>query len=322
MKAIRINQFGGSEVLKYDDVPDLLPGAGECLIDMQAIGVNYTDVQTRKGSAPSTPLPLIPGREGSGVVARIGKEVTEVIVGDTVVYCGVTGSYAQQAVVPSDRLVKVPEGMDARTAAATLLQAMTAHYLVHSTYKLKKGDICLVHAGAGGMGSLLIQMAKRVQATVITTVSTNPKAKLAKAAGADAVINYSNSDFEAEILEVTDGKGVQVVYDAVGKTTFEKSIACLAPLGMMVLYGQASGPVLPIDPSILGNGSLFLTRPTLANYTMTREDLIWRANEVLEWARTGEIKQHIGLILPLSSAPEAHRKLEQRETMGKVLLIP
>ena len=322
MKAIRIHQFGGPEVFKYEDVPNPSPGLGEALINMRAIGVNYTDVNTRSGANPS-PLPLTPGREGAGVVSAIGERVSQVAVGDLVGYCGVTGSYAQQAVVPADLLVKLPEGTDARMGAAAMLQGMTAHYLVYSTYHLKGGDTCLIHAGAGGMGLLLIQMAKRIGATVITTVSTDAKAELARGAGADTVINYAVQDFEAETKKATSGKGVQVVYDAVGKTTFDKSIACLAPLGMMALYGQASGPVPPVDFNSFGSGrSLFITRPGLASYTATRESLLWRANDVLGWVASGELKLHIGHTFPLSEASEAHRLLEGRATTGKVLLMP
>ena len=321
MKAVRIHQVGPPEVLQYEDVPDLTPGPGEAIVKMEAIGVNYTDVGTRSGTSPS-PLPITPGREGAGVVSAIGEGVNEVAVGHRVGYCSVTGSYAEQAVVPAGRLVPLSERTDARTAAATLLQGMTAHNLVYSTYPVKKGDKCLIHAGAGGTGSLLIQLAKRIGATVITTVSTDEKAKVARDAGADLVINYTSQDFEEETKKATDGKGVQVVYDAVGKTTFNKSMACLAPLGMMVLFGLASGPVPPQDLGILRAGSLYLTRPALGDYTATREDLMWRANDVLGWVASGELKLNISHTFPLAQAAEAHRLLEGRASTGKIVLIP
>lgn len=321
MKAIRIYQFGDPTVLKYEEVPDPTLKANECIIDIRAIGVNYTDVQTRKGNSPDL-LPLIPGREAAGVVSAIGKEVTEIALGDLVAYCGVTGSYSQRASVPADRLIKLPEEISASLGAASLLQGMTAHYLTRSTYQLKPGDLCLIHAGAGGVGLLLIQMAKALGATVITTVSSTTKAALAENAGADVIINYFTHDFETETKNATHGKGVQVVYDAVGETTFRKSLACLAPLGMLVSYGQASGPVPDVNIASLSARSLFLTRPTLANYTASRRDLLWRAHDVLTWLSAGTLKLTIGLTLPLAKAAEAHSQLESRTTTGKTLLLP
>ena len=321
MKATRVHQVGGPEVLKYEDVPDPSPGPGQALVDIQAVGVNYTDTYTRSGLYPSN-LPLTLGVEGAGVVSAIGDGVTEVNVGDTVCYNGTMGSYAERQVVDAWRLVKVPEGADAQMGATVLLQGLTAHYLVYSTYPLKAGESTLIHAGAGGVGLLLIQMAKHLGAYVFTTVSTEEKAALAKDAGADHVILYTRQDFEQEIKKATDGRGVQVVYDAVGLTTFEQSLRCLAPRGYLVLYGQSSGLVPPISPSTLQTGSYFLTRPGLAHYTATRDDLLQRAGEILDWAVSGQLKLRVDRTLPLSEAAEAHRALEGRQTAGKLLLVP
>ena len=321
MKATRVHQVGGPEVLKYEDVPDPSPGPGQALVDIQAVGVNYTDTYTRSGLYPSK-LPLTLGVEGAGVVSAIGDGVTEVNVGDTVCYNGTMGSYAERQVVDAWRLVKVPEGADAQMGATVLLQGLTAHYLVYSTYPLKAGESTLIHAGAGGVGLLLIQMAKHLGAYVFTTVSTEEKAALAKGAGADHVILYTRQDFEEEIKKATDGRGVQVAYDAVGKTTFEQSLRCLAPRGYLVLYGQSSGLVPPISPSTLQTGSYFLTRPGLAHYTATRDDLLKRAGDVLGWAVSGQLKLRVDRTLPLSEAAEAHRALEGRQTAGKLLLVP
>jgi NADPH2:quinone reductase len=321
MKAIQITQVGGPEVLKYTDVPDPRPGAGQALIDVKAIGVNYTDIYTRSGVNPPA-LPTIPGGEAAGVVIQVGEGVSEVEVGDLVAYTGAGASYAEKVVVPSWRLVKLPEGLDAESGAAAMLQGMTAHYLCHSTYPLKPGDTCLVHAAAGGVGLLLTQMAKSLGAQVIATVSTQEKAKLASEAGADHVIIYTVEDFEQEVNKITSGKGVQVVYDAVGLTTFDKSIACLAQRGYMVLYGQASGPVPPVPLSMLNRKSLFLTRPGLASYTATREELLQRAGDVLGWVKSHKLDLHIHGKFPLRNAAEAHRQLEGRLTTGKLLLIP
>jgi NADPH2:quinone reductase len=321
MKAIQITQVGGPEVLKYTDVADPSPGPGQALVDIKASGVNYMDVYVRSGLiAPS--LPAIPGGEGAGVVAQVGEGVTEVQIGDLVAYTGAGASYAEKVVVPSWRLVKLPEGLGADSAAAVMLQGMTAHYLCYSTYPLKPGDTCLVHAAAGGVGLLLTQMAKSLGARVIATVSTDEKAKLAAAAGADYVINYSEQDFAEEVDKISGGDGVQVVYDAVGLTTFDKSIASLAPRGCMALYGQASGPAPDISPSILARKSLFLTRPSLGVYTSTREELLQRAGDVLGWVQSGKLDIRIHGKFSLSDAAEAHRQLEGRLTTGKLLLIP
>ncbi|MDP6102034.1 MAG: quinone oxidoreductase [Dehalococcoidia bacterium] len=321
MKAIQITEVGGPEVLKYMDVTDPSPGPGQALIDMKASGVNYMDVYARSGLNPPS-LPTIPGGEGAGVVAQVGEGVSEVEVGDLVAYTGAGASYAERVVVPSWRLVKLPEGLDADEAAAVMLQGMTAHYLCYATYPLKPGDTCLVHAAAGGVGLLLTQIAKSLGARVIATVSTAEKAHLASAAGAHHVINYVEQDFEKEVSKISGGEGIQVVYDAVGLTTFDKSLACLAPRGYMVLYGQASGPVPPISTSILGRKALFLTRPSLGVYTSTREELLQRAGDVLGWVRSGKLDLRIHGKFPLEDAAEAHRQLEGRLTTGKLLLIP
>ncbi len=322
MKAIRVHNYGGPEAMTLEDVPSPKPGEGQAVVRLEAIGVNFIDIYQRMGLYP-LPLPFTPGNEGAGTVEEIGPEVMEVAPGDKVAYSGAIGSYAGYAVVPSWRLVKLPQGIDPITAAAAMLQGMTAHYLSHDTYRLKPKDICLVHAAAGGVGLLLIQMAKRRGARVIGTVSTQEKARLALAAGADEIILYTEKDFEQEVMGLTGKSGVQVVYDSVGQATFDRSLNCLAPRGTLVLYGQASGPVPPFDPQVLNaRGSLFLTRPTLAHYTLNREELLSRANQVLGWAAEGLLNVRIGETFPLAEAGEAHRKLAGRETTGKVLLLP
>ncbi|OGL03855.1 MAG: NADPH:quinone reductase [Candidatus Rokubacteria bacterium RIFCSPLOWO2_02_FULL_68_19] len=322
MKAIRIKTLGGPEVLTLEDIPDPKPGPGEAVVKLEAAGLNFIDVYYRTGLYKAQ-LPITLGVEGGGVVTEVGPNVAEVKVGDRVAYSGVLGSYAQFAAVPAARLVKLPEGLDGKAGAAAMLQGMTAHYLSHATYPLKPGDWCLVHAAAGGVGLLLCQMAKMRGARVIGTVSTEAKAKLARAAGADEVILYTTQDFEAEVKRITGGAGVPVVYDSVGKTTFDKSLNCLAPRGVMVLYGQSSGPVPSLDPAILNQkGSLFLTRPSLVHHTATREELLQRSGDVLGWIKAGKLKLRIDLTLPLAQAADAHRQLEGRQTTGKVLLIP
>ncbi|HEU0022354.1 MAG TPA: quinone oxidoreductase [Dehalococcoidia bacterium] len=321
MKAVRITEYGGPEVMKYQDLPDPSPGDGQALVEMQAVGVNFTDTYSRSGVNPP-PLPWVVGVEGAGVVRRIGPGVSGLKEGDVVAYSGVAGSYAEQAVVPAARLVKLPAGLDARAGAAAMLQGMTAHYLCHSTYAVKPGDRVLIHAGAGGVGLLLIQMVKRLGGYVYSTVSTEAKAELARGAGADQVILYTQQDFAAEVKKATAGAGVQVVYDAVGKTTFEKSISCLGRRGYMVLYGQASGAPAPMNPGVLGAGSLYLTRPGLGDYVATRGELEQRAGDVLGWVKSGELKLRVEHVFPLSQAAEAHRQLESRATTGKLLLIP
>ena len=322
MKAIRFHHTGDPAVFRLEDIPTPEPGAGEALVKLAAVGVNFIDIYQRSGLYKTT-LPCTAGSEGAGEVTAIGSGVAEAAVGDRVAYSGAMGAYAEYAVVPAWRLVQVPETVDLKTAAAVILQGMTAHYLTHSTYPLKAGDTCLVHAAAGGVGLLLVQLAKRLGARVIGTVSTPEKAELARSVGADETILYTERDFKAEVKRLTDGKGLQVVYDSVGESTFDRSLDCLVPRGYLVLFGQASGPVPPVDPQILNSkGSLFLTRPSLAHYSLTREELLWRANEILGWAATGELKVHIGVQLPLSEAAEAHRRLASRRTTGKVVLLP
>jgi NADPH:quinone reductase len=322
MKAIVVEQFGGDEVLQYKDVETPTPKAGEALVKIGAIGLNFIDVYHRTGLYP-LPLPFTPGLEAAGTVVAVGEGVTDLSVGDRVAWAGNIGSYAEYATAPTERLIKLPENIDEQSAAAAMLQGMTAHYLVSSTYTLKSGDTALVHAAAGGVGLLLIQMAKHIGARVIGTVSTQAKAELAKDAGADEIILYTEQDFEEEVKRITDGKGLQVVYDSVGKTTFLKSLKCLAPRGMLALFGQSSGAVEPFNPALLAQqGSVFLTRPSLVHYTATRQELEWRASEVLTWVAAGELKLRIEKTFPLAEAAEAHRQLEGRKTTGKVLLIP
>ena len=322
MKAVRIHTPGGPEVLTYEDVPEPRPKAGEAVVKVDAAGLNYIDVYYRSGLYKAE-LPMTLGMEAGGVVTAVGPNVTEVKVGDKVAYTGVPGAYAQYAAVPAQRLVTLPAGVSTKQGAAAMLQGMTAHYLACSTYPLKKGDTCLVHAAAGGVGLLLVQVAKMRGARVIGTVSTEEKAKLAREAGADEVIFYTKQDFEAEVKRLTSGKGVQVVYDAVGKTTFEKGLSCLAPRGTMVLYGQSSGPIGVFDPQILSaKGSVFLTRPSLFHHIATREELLARAGDVLGWIRDGKLRLRTEFEFPLKEAAEAHRALEGRKTTGKVLLIP
>ena len=322
MKAVRIHKFGGPEVMQLEDVPTPSPQAGQVLVRLAAAGLNYIDVYQRSGLYPN-PLPYTMGLEGSGVVAAVGANVTGFQEGDAVAYTGIPGSYAEYILVPADRLVQMPRGLDVKVGAAAMLQGMTAHYLAYTTYPLKPGDACLVHAAAGGVGLLLVQMAKQCGARVFGTVSTEEKAALAREAGAEAAILYTRQDFEAEVKRLTDGKGVQVVYDSVGKTTFEKSLNCLAPLGYLVLYGQASGPVAPFDPAVLsGKGSLFLTRPTLGHYTADRASLEQRAGDVLGWIAAGKLKLRMEHNFALRDAAKAHESLEGRQTTGKVLLLP
>src|SRR5499433_642862 len=322
MKAIVVDNTGGPQVLVYKEVETPKPRAGEALVKIAAIGLNYIDVYHRNGLY-KLPTPFIPGSEAAGTVEKLGEGVAEVATGDRVAYAMAPGAYAEYAAVPAAKLVKIPDGVDFTAAAAAMLQGMTAHYLTTSTYNLKSGDGALVHAAAGGVGLLLVQMARRIGARVFGTVSTEEKARLAREAGADHVILYTKEDFESEIKRLTDGRGLQVVYDSVGKDTFLKSLRVLAPRGMLALFGQSSGPVPSFDPGLLAQGgSLFLTRPSLAHYTLTREELMWRATDVLNWIRTGELKISIHGTFPLRDAAEAHRQLEGRKTTGKVLLVP
>ena len=322
MKAIRVNAPGGPEVLHYEDVADPTPKAGEATVKVDAAGLNYIDVYQRSGQYKLN-LPLTLGLEAGGTVTAVGPNVTEVKVGDKVAYTGVAGAYAQYAAVPAARLVTLPTGLSTRQGAAAMLQGLTAHYLACSTYPLKSGDTCLVHAAAGGVGLLLCQIAKMRGARVIGTVSTEEKAKLAREAGASDVILYTKQDFEAEVKRLTDGKGLQVVYDSVGQTTFDKGFNCLAPRGMMALYGQSSGHIGPFDLGVLNaKGSLFVTRPSLNHHIITRAELLERSNELLGWIRDGKLKLRTEFEFPLKDAADAHRALEGRKTTGKVLLIP
>jgi NADPH2:quinone reductase len=313
---------GDADALVLDEVPDPQPGPDEAVVRLEAVGVNFIDVYHRKGLYPQ-PLPFTPGSEGAGTVVAVGPGVTSVKVGDRVASETLKGAYAELAVARAERLVALPNGVETRTGAALMLQGLTAHYLATSTYPLKPGDTCLVHAGAGGVGLLLTQIAVRLGARVISTVSTAEKEALAREAGAHDVIRYTEQDFVAEVKRLTGGAGVQVVYDSVGRTTFDGSLDCLARRGMLVLFGQSSGPVPPFDPQILNRkGSLFLTRPTLAHYAATREELAARSAELLGWVADGSLKVRVGAEYPLADAAAAHRALEGRETTGKVLLIP
>ena len=322
MKAVRIAAPGGREILRYEDAPRPEPKAGEALVRIEAAGVNFIDVYHRTGAYKGT-FPLTLGIEGAGVVEQVGPGVKDVRTGDRVASVAFAGSYAQYAVAPADKLVRLPEGVSASEGAAAILQGMTAHYLALSTYPLKEGDTCLVHAAAGGVGRLLCQVAKMRGARVVATAGGPEKVRIAHDAGADEAIDYKSQDFEAEVKKFTGGKGVEVVYDSVGKTTFEKSLNCLARRGMMVLFGQSSGAVPPVDPQVLNQkGSLYLTRPTLFHYAAAREDLLERAGQVFEWIRNSKLRISIFREVPLADAAEAHRMLESRETTGKLVLIP
>ena len=322
MKAIQIHETGGPEVLKLADLPIPQPGPGQVLIRIEAIGVNFIEIYFRKGVYKAA-LPLTPGSEAAGTVEELGPGVTGFAAGDAVASTSVLGSYAEYALVPAAQLVKMPDGLSMEQAAAALLQGMTAHYLAFSTFPLKKGDTCLVHAGAGGVGLLLTQMAARIGAHVITTVSTVEKAELSREAGASEVILYTEEDFVTEVKRLTGGKGVDVVYDSVGKTTFDKSLNCLKPRGLLALFGGSSGAVPPFDPIILsGKGSLYVTRPTLWHYIATRAELELRAGEILGWAASGQLKLRTEHIFPLAEAAQAQTALESRNTTGKILLEP
>jgi NADPH2:quinone reductase len=322
MKAIQIHETGGPEVLKLAELPIPQPGPGQVLIRVEAVGVNFIEVYFRKGVYKAA-LPLTPGSEAAGTVEELGPGVPGFAAGDAVASVSVLGSYAEYALVPAAQLVKVPAGLSMEQAAAALLQGMTAHYLSHSTFPLKAGETTLVHAGAGGVGLLLTQMAARLGARVITTVSTKEKAKLSREAGASDAILYTSQDFEAEVKRLTGGKGVDVVYDSVGKDTFEGSLNCLRPRGLLALFGASSGPVPPFDLiQLSGKGSLFITRPTLWHYVATREELEWRAGDVLGWAAKGDLKLRTEFLYPLAEAARAQTDLEARKTTGKILLEP
>jgi NADPH2:quinone reductase len=322
MQAIQVSQVGGPEVLTAVDLPVPAPKANEALVNIKAAGINFIDVYIREGRYP-TPLPFISGQEAAGVVTEVGSEVTALKPGDRVAYTSLLGSYAEYAAVPASRLVKIPEELDFEQAAAAMLQGMTAHYLVHSSYPLKQGETVLIHAAAGGVGLLLVQMAKKIGARVIATAGAQAKAQLARDAGADECIVYTEADFEAETKRLTDRAGVHVVYDGVGKATFDKDLEVLRPRGYLVLFGGSSGAVPPFDLIKLSQkGSLFITRPTLAHYTATREELEWRANDVLQSIARGQLKLRIHKVYPLAEAAQAHRDLEGRKTTGKLLLKP
>jgi len=320
MKAVQVKQPGGPEAMELVDVAKPAPGPKQALVRIAASGVNFIDVYFRTGLYKAD-LPVTLGSEGACVVEAVGPDVTEVAAGDRVAYAMARGSYAEYAVVPAAMLVKIPGDLDFQTAAAAMLQGMTAHYLTHSTFPLKSGNTCLVHAAAGGAGGLIVQMAKMLGARVFGTVSTAEKARIAREHGADEAILYTEQDFEAEAKRLTSGKGVDVVYDSVAKTTFEKSLNSLRPRGTLALFGQSSGPVPPFDPNILnGKGSLYLTRPSLGHYVLTRDELLWRAGDVLNWVASGKLKLRIDRAYPLADAASAHRDLEGRKTAGKLLL--
>jgi NADPH:quinone reductase len=322
MRACRIHETGDPEVIRVDEIDPPEPGTGEVLVRVAAAGLNFIDTYHRTGAYPQE-LPFTLGVEAAGVIERLGDGVAGLDVGDRVAYAGFPGAYAEYAIVPAARLVAVPDGLDLEVAAAAMLQGMTAHYLCHTTYPLSDGESCLVLAAAGGVGHLLVQMAKRRGARVIGTVSTEEKERLAREAGADEVIRYTEVDLAQETRRLTDGEGVDVVYDSVGRDTFDKSLDCLRPRGYLVLYGQSSGAVEPLDPQVLNQkGSLFLTRPTLNDYVARRSELEWRASELLGWIADGDIDLRIDRTFAFDEAGEAHAYLEARQTKGKVLLVP
>jgi NADPH:quinone reductase len=322
VKAIRVHQTGGPEVLRLEDVPDPAPEPGETVVRLEAIGLNFIEVYQRTGLYRST-VPFTPGGEGAGRVVAVGKDVSAVRPGDRVASTSLRGSYAELARVPADKLVPVPDDVETGLAAAVLLQGLTAHYLAISTYPLTEGSWCLIHAAAGGVGLLLCQIAKARGARVIGTVSTEEKAALAAEAGADHVVLYTRQDFVSEARRFTGGRGVAVVYDSVGQSTFEGSLNSLAPRGMLVLFGQSSGPVPPVDPQVLNaKGSLYLTRPTITHYTASRDELLTRSRDLFVWMESGRLQVRIDRTYPLADAAGAHRALEGRETKGKVLLLP
>lgn len=322
MKAVRVHEYGGLEVLKHEEVSVPEPREGEARVKVEAIGVNFIDVYHRLGRYQGQ-LPLTLGQEAAGTVDALGSNVTDVKPGDRVAYASVQGAYAEYAIVPAWRLISIPAGVDSKQACAAMLQGLTAHYLTFSTYPLKEGETALVHAAGGGTGQLLVQLAKRRGARVIGTVSTEEKAARAREAGADEVILYTQADFEVEVKKLTNNVGVDVVYDSVGKDTFDKSLNCLRRRGCMVLFGASSGAVPPLDPQVLNaKGSIFLTRPFLAHYTADRAELLGRATDIFNWIAAGELKVRIDKTFSLAEAGEAHRYLEDRQSKGKILLIP
>lgn len=322
MKSVRVHEFGGRDALKLEDVATPEPGEGQARVKIEVIGVNFLDIYQRMGRYQGS-MPFTLGQEAAGVVDAVGPKVSDVKVGDRVAYASVQGSYAEYAVVPAWRLVPIPNGVDLQQAVAAMVQGMTAHYLTHSTYRLKAGETALVHAAGGGTGALLVQVAKLCGARVIGTVSNEEKASIAREAGADEVILYTQTDFETEVKRLTNNQGVDVVYDSVGKDTFEKSLNCLRPRGYMVLYGASSGAVPPMDPMVLlAKGSIYLTRPYLGHYTADRAELHARVNDIFQWIANGQLKIHIDQTFTLAEVAEAHRYLEDRKSKGKVLLLP
>ena len=322
MKAVRVHETGGADRLVYEEVPVPAPGPGEALVKIHAIGLNFIDVYFRTGLYKSS-LPFTPGQEAAGIVEKVNGDVGTVQPGDRVAYAGTMGAYAEYAIVNASRLVKLPDKVEFEVAAAVMLQGMTAHYLTHSTYPLRKGETALVHAAAGGVGLLLTQIARNIGATVIGTVSTAEKSALAVEAGANHVILYTEMDFEEEVKKITSGAGVDVVYDSVGRTTFEQSLNCLRRRGMMVLFGQSSGPIPPFELNLLNpKGSLYVTRPGLPHYIATRDELVWRARDILGWVADNRLKVHIDRTYSLQDAAKAHQDLEGRKTSGKVLIKP
>ncbi|MGH7798518.1 MAG: quinone oxidoreductase family protein [Candidatus Binatia bacterium] len=329
MKAVRVHELGGPEVLCYEEIADPRPATGEALVQIAATGVNFLDIYYRSGfhwgGHQRRSLPYIPGAEAAGTVVEVGADVSNVKAGDRVAY-GISngyGSYAELYNVPSWHLFKLPGASDFPTAAAVMLQGMTAHYLTHSTYTVKPNDTVLVHAAAGGTGLLLVQIAKMLGARVIGTVSSEAKAQIAREAGADATINYTTQDFAVEVRTLSGGKGVNVVYDSVGKETYEKSLDCLAPLGCLVIFGQASGPVPPFDTAVLNaKGSLSLARPSLTHNVASQSDVAWRAGDLFQWIEAGKLNVKIGKTFPLADAADAHREMESRRSTGKIILLP
>ncbi len=321
MKAIRVHAAGGPEALVYEEVDDPRAAAGQAVVKVEAIGLNFAEINARR-NANTTEGPVGIGGEAAGTIVEVGADIQDFKPGDRVAFNGVPGCYAELVSAPAERLIAIPANLTTKQAAAVLLQGMTAHYLACTTYPLASGDTCLVHAAAGGVGLLLCQIASNRGARVIGTVSTDEKAKVAKTSGAHDVVLYADFDFEEEVKRLTDGSGVNVVYDSVGKSTFLKGFNCLRPRGMMVLYGQASGPIDPFDASVLQRGSLVFTRAGLANYTATRDELLQRAGDVFDWVSSGQLKVHIHAEYPLKEASKVQKALESRSTIGKVLLIP
>ena len=320
MKRVVVVEPGGPEQLTLVDAPAPTPGPRECVVTLAASGVNFIDVYFRKGSYKSD-TPIVIGSEGAGVVRRVGTEVTEFAPGDRVAFAMFRGSYAEEILIPAAQLVEIPDDVSFQTAAAVMLKGMTAHYLTRSTYPLAVGQTCLVHAAAGGAGGMIVQMARLAGARVLGTASTEAKADEARALGAEHVIIYTEEDFEAEVKQLTDGRGVDVVYDSVGQSTFDKSLKVLRPRGLLALFGQSSGPVAPVDPTLLNTrGSVFLTRPSLAHYLATRDELLWRASEVMAYVAAGDLKARMSRVYPMAKAADAHRDLESRKTTGALVL--